>query len=70
MEVGFKRFWKIHYHLIGNGAQIFLPGMTMGTNNLNVSLTMNFYPYFSGMLDLSLSDPVLIFPGKVFSLMC
>jgi hypothetical protein len=53
-----------------NGAQISLPGMMMGTDNLNVSLTMNFYPSFSGMLDLSLSDLVLLFAGKVFSLAC
>jgi hypothetical protein len=44
--------------------------MMMGTDNLNVSLTMNFYPSFSGMMDLSLSDLVLLFVGKVFSLVC
>jgi hypothetical protein len=55
---------------MGNGAQISLLGMMTRTNNLNVSLTMNFYPSFSGMLDLSLSDLFLLFASKVFSLAC
>jgi hypothetical protein len=70
MLLGFKRFWKIHYGLIRNRARISLPGMMTGTDILNVSLTMNFYPSFSRMLDLSLSDLILLFVGKVFYLAC
>jgi len=70
LEVGFKRFWKIHYGLIVNGAQISFPGMMTGTKNLNVSLTMNSYLSFYGILDLYFSNMVLLFASKVFSLAC
>jgi hypothetical protein len=44
--------------------------MMIGTNNLNVSLTMKFNPSFFLMLYLSLYDTTLIFAGKVYSLVC